>query len=56
MTAFAVASSCRSMRCSHFSIRGKGELAGTITFEYYQELFRDEDLRQAIFSSLRWRC
>ncbi len=35
-----------------FSIRGKGEFAGTITFEYYQELFRDEDLRQAIVSSL----
>ena len=35
-----------------FSIRGKGEFEGTLTFEYYQELFRDEDLRQAIFSSL----
>lgn len=35
-----------------FSIRGKGPLTGTITFDYYRQLFTDEDLRQAIFSSL----
>jgi putative spermidine/putrescine transport system permease protein len=35
-----------------FSIDGKGELEGSLTLEYYQELIRDEDLRQAIVSSL----
>ncbi len=36
----------------NFSIQGKGELDGTITFHYYAELVRNEDLRSAIISSL----
>jgi putative spermidine/putrescine transport system permease protein len=35
-----------------FSIEGKGELDGTLTFHYYGELVRDEDLRAAIIASL----
>jgi putative spermidine/putrescine transport system permease protein len=35
-----------------FSIDGKGELEGTLTLQYYKELVLDEDLRQAIVSSL----
>ncbi len=35
-----------------FSLQGKGELDGSLTFEYYRELIRDEDLRQAIVASL----
>jgi putative spermidine/putrescine transport system permease protein len=52
MAAFAVYFFLPLYSMLDFSIRGKGELAGTITFEYYKELFRDEDLRQAIISSL----
>ncbi len=35
-----------------YSVRGKGPLDGTITFHYYAELVRNEDLRGAIVSSL----
>ena len=37
---------------ANFSVQGKGPLEGEITFHYYAELVRNEDLRSAIFSSL----
>ena len=37
---------------ANFSVQGKGDAKGTITFEYYAELVRNEDLRGAIISSL----
>jgi putative spermidine/putrescine transport system permease protein len=37
---------------ANFSVQGKGPLDGTITFHYYAELVRNEDLRSAIISSL----
>ena len=36
----------------NFSLQGKGPLDGTLTLEYYRELIRDADLRQAIIASL----
>jgi len=35
-----------------FSVQGKGALDGTLTLEYYKELVRNDDLRQAIIASL----
>ena len=52
MVAFAVYFFLPLYAMLDFSIQGKGEHAGTLTLEYYKELFRDEDLRQAIVSSL----
>ena len=37
---------------ANYSVQGKGPLDGTITFHYYAELVRNEDLRSAIVSSL----
>ena len=37
---------------ANYSVQGKGPLEGKITFHYYAELVRDEDLRSAIVSSL----
>ncbi|UUZ57733.1 ABC transporter permease [Nocardioides sp. B-3] len=37
---------------ANYSVRGKGPLEGEITFHYYAELVRNEDLRSAIISSL----
>ena len=37
---------------ANFSVQGKGPLEGQLTFHYYAELVRNEDLRSAIVSSL----
>ena len=37
---------------ANYSVQGKGPLEGKITFHYYAELVRNEDLRSAIISSL----
>ncbi len=37
---------------ANYSVQGKGPLEGEITFHYYAELVRNEDLRSAIISSL----
>jgi putative spermidine/putrescine transport system permease protein len=52
LTAFAVYFFLPLYALLQFSIDGKGEFEGSITFEYYKELIRDEALRQAIVSSL----
>lgn len=52
MTFFAVYFFLPLYALLQFSIDGKGEYEGTLTLEYYKELVRNEDLRQAIVSSL----
>ncbi len=51
----ASTSSCRSTRCSTSASTARG-VAGSLTFEYYKELFRDEDLRRRSSPRCCWPC